>query len=69
MKIKAALLSMFLLSLFSCTGELSGDKEYEKAAIFTARVNGMSMTDKNTTKNQPVDDVVMTLEFSSEVDM
>lgn len=69
MKIKAALLSMFLLSLFSCTGELSGDKEYEKAAIFTARVNGMSMTDKNTTKNQPVDDVVMTLEFSSEVDI
>ena len=60
---------MFLLSLFSCTGELSGDKEYEKAAIFTARVNGMSMTDKNTTKNQPVDDVVMTLEFSSEVDI
>ena len=69
MKIRTALFFLFLLSLISCTGELSGEKDYKKAAVFSAHVNGIALTDKNTTKNQPVDDVVMTLEFSTEVDI
>ena len=31
MKIRTALFFLFLLSLISCTGELSGEKDYKKA--------------------------------------
>ena len=69
MKIKTILFSFFLLSFLSCSDEISNEGELQKAVVFSAHVNGVSMAASSSVYGQPVDDVVLTLEFSTEVDI
>ena len=63
------LLIFLLLGFASCTKEQEQETGPKKAAIFAAYVNGQQMTKNKTVENVPVDNVVFTLEFSTDIDV
>lgn len=63
------LLIFLLLGSASCTKEQEQDKEPKKAVIFAAYVNGQKMVKNKTVENVAVDNVVFTLEFSTDIDV
>lgn len=68
MKIKTALFLILSFVLSSCSDDGQHESELKKAAVFSASVNGVTMTTTGSVSDLPTDDVVFTLEFSSEVD-
>ena len=65
------LLIFLLLALNSCTKEQNPDEETgsKKAAIFASYVNGIQLSAAKTVENLPADNIVFTLEFSTEIDV
>ena len=64
------LIAFLFLGLVSCTKEEQNqDEGPKKAAIFSAYVNGQSMVSSKTVDNVPVDSIVFTLEFSTDIDV
>ena len=64
------LIAFLFLGLVSCTKEEQNqDEGPKKAAIFSAYVNGQSMVSSKTVDNVPVDNIVFTLEFSTDIDV
>ena len=63
------LLIFLLLGLASCTKEQGQDTEPEKAVIFAASVNGRQMVKNKTVENIAIDNIVFTLEFSTDIDV
>ena len=63
------LLIFLLLGLTSCTKEPEQKTEPKKAAIFAAYVNGQRMTTSKAVENVAVDNIVFTLEFSTDIDV
>lgn len=63
------LLIFLLLALASCTKEQKQETEPEKAVIFAAYVNGQRMTANKAVEDVAVDNVVLTLEFSTDIDV
>ena len=63
------LLIFLLLGLTSCTKETEQKTEPKKAAIFAAYVNGQKMTTNKAVENVAIDNIVFTLEFSTDIDV
>ena len=55
-------------ALFSCT-KPQEQIEYQKAMLFSASINGKNITQGTEVRNLPVEDVVISLTFSHEIDL
>ena len=55
-------------ALFSCT-KPQAQKEYQKAMLFSASINGKTLTQGTEMRNLPVEDVVISFTFSHDIDL
>lgn len=62
------LLLLLVALLSSCTGPVEHN-EAKKAMVFSAKLNGVEMSTSKHLAGQNADDVVFSIEFSTEVDI